>query len=1052
MSRRSRIAASLIISAAPLVPLSVSAPVDAGPGDPLTLNIFHVNDSHSHLDPGSGSVDLGTGVNDPTTPENESAFDYELGGWPRLQTMFESLYAEHPDASENNVAIHAGDAITGTLYYTLFDGEADAAMMNHTCFDIFEVGNHEFDSSDAGLVTFLDFLNADDADPGGCVTDVLGANVVPAPGTPLNPNPDPSVTTDDYLQPYVIKEYTDFAGDPQRVAFIGLDIAQKTMVSSSPLDSTQFLDEVTTAQQYVDEVSDPAFPGGAVENIVLVTHYTYENDLALAQQVTGVDVIVGGDSHSLLGDPGDFGPFATATDGPYPTMTTNFDGDPVCVVQAWQYTYLVGELEATFQNGELLSCGGDPHMLVGNFTRDDVPITGAELAAIDAIITALPGVDHVEPDPEAQALLDTFSAQVDALAAQVIGTATEPLCLNRLPGDTRSAGICTTDQEAVSGARADVNGGFMQQIVTDAFLARSFDADIALQNAGGVRVALPAGPISIADVYEILPFANTLVNLELTGAEIVASLEEGAANFLDEGGSNGSYPYGSGIRWDADLTKPAGERFINVEVQLDDGTWVPIDLAATYTVVTNSFLAAGGDGYETFAAAVADGRMTDTLIEYAQAFVDWITENAAGVVSVPPASEFSTQTYIGPEGELMAPVGPVRLLDTRPVSGTNVGITVDGQFANGGTVDPGETLQLQVGGRDIVPPTATSVSVNLTVTEAAGLGYLTAWPCDQPKPLASVINYGPGETIANSIVVPLSAADESLGDLCISSGVSATHVIADVTGWEGSSAAYAPLTPARLLDTRPESGTEVGRTTDNLFEGTGLVAPGTRVELQVAGRGGVPANATAVTINLTATEGNGLGFATAWPCDATMPLASTLNFTEPPAIANATVVELSADGKLCLQTGRAATHLVADVTGAYSATDEFDGVVPARLLDTRARQGTDVGFTVDGQFEGAGTLTPGETLELQVVGRGGVPTGTRLVSINVTATENQGPGFLTLYACDDERPTASSVNYILPNTYIPNSVIMPVSGDGKICIYSGENTVHVVADVTAYYL
>jgi 5'-nucleotidase / UDP-sugar diphosphatase len=585
---------------------------------PLSITIAHINDHHSHLQPGSGSADLGT---------EGGEFDYELGGFPRVAAKIAEIEARE----ENVVKVHAGDAITGTLFYTLFGGEADAALMNDVCFDVYEVGNHEFDATDSALVTFLDYLN-----DSPCGTVTLGANVVPAPGTPLLPAPPTQ-----YLRPYHVIEFGS-----ERVGFIGLDIAGKTTVSSSPLDTTVFVDEVETAQRYVDELA-----ALGIHNVVLVTHYQYANDLALAEAVTGVDAIVGGDSHSLLGD---FTAFGIESDGEYPTMTTNADGDPVCVVQAWQYSAIVGELHLEFANGALAGCEGTPHLLVGNFTRTDdadvtTPVEGDELAAIEAAIAEIPTVSVIDPDPDAQAILDTFAVQTDELAAEVIGNASEPLCLNRLPGDTRSEGICDTDQMAASGAAADVNGGFIQQIVTDAFLARAFRADLALQNAGGVRIAIPEGDISVATAYELLPFSNTLVELELTGAEIVQSLEDGAANFVDNpDGSDGSFPYGSAIRWDVDLTQPAGSRFTDVEVRDDAGVWAPIDLEASYVVVTNSFLATGGDGYATFAAAEAEGRVVDTGIDYAQGFIDWLVEDVDGEVVVPPPSEFSTQRYVPP--------------------------------------------------------------------------------------------------------------------------------------------------------------------------------------------------------------------------------------------------------------------------------------------------------------------------------------------------------------------------------------------------------------------
>ena len=133
---------------------------------------------------------------------------------------------------------------------------------------------------------------------------------------------------------------------------------------------------------------------------------------------------------------------------------------------------------------------------------------------------------------------------------------------------------------------------------------------------------------------------------ELSGAEVVQVLEEAVANYQDNGGSDGSYPYGSAIRWDLNEGAPAGSRFTNVEVRADDGTWSAIDLGATYVVVTNSFLAAGGDGWFTFGTATAEGRTVDTFINYAQGFIDWLEQDAGGVASVPAPENFSTQSFI----------------------------------------------------------------------------------------------------------------------------------------------------------------------------------------------------------------------------------------------------------------------------------------------------------------------------------------------------------------------------------------------------------------------
>ena len=121
---------------------------------------------------------------------------------------------------------------------------------------------------------------------------MLAANVVPQVGTPLAPT-----AVDDYIKPYVVKEV---AG--QKVGIVGIDIANKTQNSSSPLDTTQFLDETESAQEAINELE-----ADGVNKIILLTHYQYENDLVLAGALSGVDVIIGGDSHSLLGDFDDFG-------------------------------------------------------------------------------------------------------------------------------------------------------------------------------------------------------------------------------------------------------------------------------------------------------------------------------------------------------------------------------------------------------------------------------------------------------------------------------------------------------------------------------------------------------------------------------------------------------------------------------------------------------------------------------------------------------------------------------------------------------------------------
>lgn len=589
--------------------------MDTGGNEGFNLNILHINDHHSNLDPSSGDLDF-----------NDQGTRVEVGGFPRVVAKMAELEAAAAaaDGADSVVKIHAGDAITGTLYYSLFGGEADAALMNEVCFDIFELGNHEFDGGDEGLKTFLDFLAA-----GDCKTDVLGANVVPAVGTPLAPE-----SSTDYIKPFTIREV-----DGNQVGFVGLNIADKTRLSSSPLDTTEFLDELETAQHVIDQLAHEG-----IHNIVLVTHVQLANDIALAEALNGVDVIVGGDSHTLLGD---FEQYGLNVGGSYPVTTTNADGNQVCIVQAWQYSAIVGELNVSFDgHGNVSSCQGTPHLLLGDtFLRrpapdeDRAPVEGDALKEIQDIINGDPQLSIVAPDADAEAVLSGFSEEVEVLSQQVIGTATEDLCLERIPGQGRST-ICDVSDTAV-------NGGDIQQLVAAAFLARSFEADIAIQNSGGVRIDIPAGDITIADAYTLLPFANTAINLDMTGAEIEATIQEAIDFATAEGGSTGAYPYASGLQFDVDLTQPEGSRASNFLIRpKGTDTFVALDSAATYKVVANSFIASGGDSYTTMEAVSEDGRAVDTFIDYAQAFIDYVEQDSGGVISKLPVEEYSTQSFV----------------------------------------------------------------------------------------------------------------------------------------------------------------------------------------------------------------------------------------------------------------------------------------------------------------------------------------------------------------------------------------------------------------------
>ena len=587
------------------IPFIFSAILMNGIAQANELTILHINDHHSHLR-ADGRMSLNIGGDNTRV---------RSGGFPAIVSTFDKL-----SAGKNNVLkLHAGDAVSGSLFFTLFKGEADAALMNEVCFDAFALGNHEFNEGDSGLAKFLDFLKA-----GECNTSVLAANVKPEVGvSPLTPKSET-----DYIQPYTI---IDVAG--MKVGIIGIDIVRKTKMSSSPDETTRFLDEAETSQKMVNELKQ-----AGVNRIIIMAHYGYENELKLAATIDGVDVIIGGDSHTLLGDFEDIG---LNSAGPYPTIVQGVGGKSVCVATAWQYSQIVGELNISFNDaGEVESCSGLPHLMVADsFKRkndegDRVEIEGADRDAVYAQIKADPKLSIIEEDAQAASVLDSFNEKVEEMQAIKVGIVTENLCLARIPGDTRSKICAPEDTES--------KGSDISMLVAHAFREMAKASDIAIQNGGGVRTDIAQGDLTMGDAYKLLPFANTSVEMDMTGAEIKTVLEEALDYALQPDGSTGAYPYAAGLRWRVDATKPAGQRLSNMEFKgRNDSSWTPLDSAATYKLVTNNYIAAGRDGYLTFKTVKNDGRYLDTYLDYAQSFVDYVRER--GSVSKLPESEYSTQ-------------------------------------------------------------------------------------------------------------------------------------------------------------------------------------------------------------------------------------------------------------------------------------------------------------------------------------------------------------------------------------------------------------------------
>ncbi len=567
------------------------------------LSIFHVNDTHSHIEGESMTLEF-DGVETSVS----------VGGYARYVTKLNELKENKP----NSLILNAGDVFQGTLYYSLFKGEADAAVMNLISWDAYALGNHEFDDSDEGLKSFLDMLDED--------ISVISANVVPQAGNIL----------EGYWQPYVIKEVNG-----EKVGIIGIDIVGKTKNSSNPSDEITFFNETETAQKYIDELTSLG-----VDKIVLLTHQGFSNDITMAQNLTGVDVIVGGDSHTLVGDFSAFGLESTVKE--YPTVEQSKEGKKVCVVQAWEYGHILGDLDVTFNDkGEVLSCSGNPLLLVGNeFTQEDEEgndqtVNDTVKASITKTIEETSNIEIVNEDEYTLTVVNTYADLVDEKKSVVIGTASERLGHNRIPGDIKD------------GVAALPLGSDIAPIVAKSFYDLSNLADACIQNAGGVRVAIETGDVTMGDAYTLLPFANTLFELQMYGSEIKQVLEDALTNTIAEDGSTGSFPYSYGLRYDVDLSAAANNRISNLEIKnRETGTWSTISNDTMYTIVTNSYTAGGKDGYLTFKTVQDErGEGVDTYLDYAMSFVKYmetLTANGETLQKL-PSEDHPIKSFVGVE-------------------------------------------------------------------------------------------------------------------------------------------------------------------------------------------------------------------------------------------------------------------------------------------------------------------------------------------------------------------------------------------------------------------
>ena len=474
------------------------------------LSIMHMNDSHGHVEP-----------------------------LPHMLTAIKEVREENPEA----LLFHAGDVFSGTLYFTEYRGQVDMELFNLMDMTAMTFGNHEFDLGlkEEGNKSLAEFVEAANF-------PFLGSNIYFSEDPFMKDvsSTDSLVKDAEGGQSYfsIIEEVNG-----EEIGIFGLN-TEETIEIARP-NAVTFSNYIDTAKKAVQE-----FEEAGIDKVIAVTHLGLDNNPAfgndqLLAQVDGIDVIVGGHSHTAIHEP--------------VVVTKDSEGNekqPTLIVQAGDKGRYLGTLDVEFdENGVVVGHAGE-----------------------------LLETSNYEADPEASEALEKYAEVIKEIENEEIGA--EALI------DIKNSG--TGEGEAPIG-----------NLVTDAMLAKAQEkvpeTVIAFQNGGGIRATIEKGPITVGEVMDVLPFGNDPVTGVLTGEEIKETLEHSVHLAPDY---HGGFLHVSGMTFKYDSGKEQGDRIIEMKVNVD-GEFVDLDLDEEYTITTNEFTAGGGDGFDTLKKINEEGGFSD---------------------------------------------------------------------------------------------------------------------------------------------------------------------------------------------------------------------------------------------------------------------------------------------------------------------------------------------------------------------------------------------------------------------------------------------------------
>ncbi|MBK8028379.1 MAG: 5'-nucleotidase C-terminal domain-containing protein [Chloroflexi bacterium] len=491
----------------------------------FTLTVLHTNDTRANHLPDADDV----------------------GGAARAATVIKQLR----DAVDNSLLVDAGGRFTGTLFHRVYAGQDNVQIMNALGYQAMVLGSPEFDNGDQTLAQFIRNVNF----------PVLGANI----------DASESDVLADLIQPSAIVDVNGTA-----VGVIGVTTADAPRVSSPGRDLIFSPDYRGSVQAQVDALTEQG-----INKIILLSYLGYDEDLALAPELRGVDLIVGGNTRTLLSNTD-----AEAA-GPYPAVTAGADGAPILIVQsgggARGELRFLGRIDLTFDaEGVLIDWSGDTILLASS----------------------------IRPDPDIVALIDDLNEQVQIERARPVRTLTGEQVL--------VAADYTVDDCRIRECE-------LGNLVADGLRWR-MGTDLALVNGGSMRGGLASGALTRGSILEFLPFSNRVSTFRVRGSDLVLALENGVSR-VGESSGTGRFPQISGLRYSYDLSQPVFSRIVSVEMLSADGTsYEPLDPNALYTIATNDFMRKGGDGYQVFADRGIDA--IDTTVFFDDVFESYVREHS----------------------------------------------------------------------------------------------------------------------------------------------------------------------------------------------------------------------------------------------------------------------------------------------------------------------------------------------------------------------------------------------------------------------------------------